>query len=61
MGVWFDALDVEDAIQFDRALDDRSRIDLYQKVCEAAALDDKEKPYGLTAMKDHINGKCVCD
>ena len=54
-GAWIDSLDAEDTIAFDNALDNLSRADLYRVICQVYG-----KPFGLTALKQHINGRCGC-
>lgn len=56
VGSWVDGLDPEDTVAFDQAADTVSRIELYKAICVAA----EKKPFGLTALKDHINTRCVC-
>lgn len=56
MGVWRFALDEEDVQAYSRALRDLSRAELFATICAAVGA----KPFSLTALKDHINGRCVC-
>jgi len=57
VGVWHDGLDAEDKRAFKRAAVDRSRADLFGAICAASG----GRPFGLTALKDHLNARCVCD
>ena len=57
VGRWRDGLDQEDRKALNLAVNRMSRADLYGLICAAAGT----KPYGLTALKDHINGRCICD
>lgn len=57
VGRWRDGLDKEDKEAFKRALGRISRAELYGAICAAHG----ERPFGLTALKDCINGRCVCD
>lgn len=57
VGEWLDSLSAERQADFDNALDTLSRVSLHNKIVE----DEKGvRPFGLTALKDHLNTKCVC-
>ncbi len=57
VGQWLKSLDKDDRAAFKRAVPNKSRVDLFGFVCAAHG----GRPFGLTALKDHINGRCVCD
>lgn len=57
VGVWHQGLDAADKKAFKRAAVKRSRVDLYGFICAA----DGGRPFGLTALKDHLNVRCICD
>lgn len=57
VGRWIESLDSADRKAFKRACVDRGRAELFAVICEAC----DGKPFSLTAMKDHVNVKCVCD
>jgi hypothetical protein len=57
VGRWRGQLDAEDREAFERAAAAGSRIDLYVDICTSHG----GRPFSLTAMKDCINGRCVCD
>lgn len=57
VGKWRADLDAEDRAAFVAAVPDRKRADLYALICEA----EGGKPFGLTALKDHLNLRCVCN
>jgi hypothetical protein len=57
VGRWKTELDDEDKQAFNLAVTQRSRADLYGFICAASA----SKPFGLTALKDCLNRRCVCD
>ena len=57
VGKWFDTLDAEDKRAFKRANGRISRAELYAAICAA----DGGRPLGLTALKDHLNARCVCN
>lgn len=60
VGVWYDELDTDDTVEFERAADEYSRIRLYELILEAAQLEGKPKPFSLTTLKDHLLTHCVC-
>lgn len=57
VGRWLDRLDVDDRKAFKRACVDRGRAELFAVVC----LAEGSKPFSLTALKDHLNARCICD
>lgn len=57
VGRWRDELDAADRKAFKAALPRMSRADLYGHICAAGA----GRPFSLTALKDCINGRCICD
>lgn len=56
VGKWASTLDDADLLAWAKAIREISRVDLLAKICAAAG----EQPFALTALKDHINGRCVC-
>lgn len=56
VGKWISELDAEDYQELGLAIGRISRADLYGFICAAEA----RRPFGLTALKDHLNGKCIC-
>lgn len=57
VGRYIDTLDGEDRKAFKQAVGRMSRADLYGAICAAQA----SRPFGLTALKDHILGRCICN
>lgn len=59
VGAWHGELDAADRKALKRCLffNAVSRADLYADICTAHG----GRPFSLTALKDHINGRCVCD
>lgn len=57
VGRWRDLLDTEDRRAFKAAVPRMSRADIYGFICAASA----GKPFSLTALKDCLNGRCICD
>lgn len=57
VGKWRNALDTEDRTAFDAAIPNRHRADLHSLICQA----EGSKPFGLTALKQHLNLRCVCN
>lgn len=57
VGRWKTGLDKEDQTAFKRAVPTMSRADLYGAICAA----EGGRPFGLTALKDCLNSRCVCD
>lgn len=57
VGRWKDGLDSEDRAAFVGAIHNRKRADLHKLICEAEGM----KPFGLTALKDHLNLRCTCE
>jgi hypothetical protein len=57
VGRWRDSLDKEDLAAFTRAVGSMSRADLYGAICAAHG----SRPFGLTALKDCLNGRCICN
>ena len=57
VGRWLVQCDATDRKAFKRACVDRGRAELFAVICEAHG----GKPFSLTALKDCINGRCVCD
>lgn len=57
VGRWQDSLDSADRKALKAAIPRMSRADLYGIICAASG----DRPFGLTALKDCINGRCVCD
>lgn len=55
--LWLDSLDKEDRQAFNRATTAMSRADLYGAICAAHG----SRPYGLTALKQHLNDRCCCN
>lgn len=56
VGRWRDQLDNADQKAFKAAVPRMSRADLYGLICAAYG----DSPFGLTALKQHINGRCQC-
>lgn len=56
VATWLASLDKDDRAAFKRAVPTMSRADLYGVICAAHG----GRPYGLTALKQHINGRCMC-
>lgn len=57
VGRWHEALDAEDRAELKRAVERKSRADLYADICTAHGT----RPFGLTALKQHLNRRCFCD
>lgn len=57
VGAWIDGLDSEDTVAFAAAEDTRSRVDLHRVIAKA---NGGVQPYSLTALKDHLNTRCIC-
>lgn len=60
VGQWRESLDQEDKEAFSRvacSVRPVNRAALYATICKACG----EKPYGLTALKQHLNGRCACN
>ncbi len=57
VGAWIASLDDEDRLALGGAMEAMSRADLFGTICAAEGC----RPFGLTALKNHINQRCVCD
>ena len=57
VGRWKDGLDKEDRAALNEAIHHRKRADLHALICEAG----EGRPFGLTALKQHLNLKCTCE
>jgi hypothetical protein len=57
VGTWKAGLDADDRKAFTRATTTMSRADLYGVICAAHG----SAPFGLTALKQCINGRCSCN
>lgn len=57
VGKWKSTLDQEDKEAFKQAIGRMTRADLHGVICAA----HQGRPFGLTALKDCLNGRCVCD
>ncbi|AID58947.1 hypothetical protein PBI_GAIA_128 [Mycobacterium phage Gaia] len=57
LAVWLESLDSEDQAAFKRAATTMSRADLYGAICAASG----SRPFGLTALKQHLNLRCCCN
>lgn len=55
-GLWLDTLDDEDREAFKQSIGRVSRAELYAAICAA----NGGSPYGLTALKQHLNFRCIC-
>lgn len=56
VGQWAQKLDADDLLAFQEAPGRMTRVGLYETICWA----EGSKPFGLTALKDHLNDRCVC-
>lgn len=54
---WLATLDDEDREAFKRAVGRMSRVDLYGAICTAHG----SRPFGLTALKQHVLNQCCCN
>lgn len=57
VGTWKAGLDKDDREAFARAVGRKKRVDLYADICVAHG----GRPFGLTALKDHLNHRCICN
>jgi len=57
VGRWLGQVDAADRKAFKQACVNRGRAELFALICEA----NGGKPFSLTALKDCVNGRCVCD
>ena len=57
VATWHSTLDRQDRAAFKAANGRISRADLYAAICVAHG----QAPFGLTALKQHLNLRCCCN